>query len=85
MSNMFSKLQYFSAHCTFCGEKGNVFGAYANNNKEVAVCPICADKLVKGITAALNELDKKKVVDIVPEEEVKQIEAEVVPDLVVDK
>jgi hypothetical protein len=33
-------------------------GAYTDGSKEVAVCIACADKLVLGISTALNEIKK---------------------------
>jgi hypothetical protein len=63
MSNIFNKLKYFPASCTFCREEGMVFGGYLENGSEVAVCPECANKLILGMDTALKEmarLEKEK-------------------------
>ena len=58
MSNIFSKLSYFPATCVFCRSEGMTIGAYTDSGKEVAVCVACSDKLVLGISTALDEIKK---------------------------
>jgi DNA-directed RNA polymerase subunit RPC12/RpoP len=60
MSNMFQKLKYFPATCTFCRQNGMVFGAYTDKNDEIAVCPECSHKLILGIDAALKEMERRE-------------------------
>lgn len=60
MANIFQKLKYFPATCTFCRMNGLVFGGYVENKGEVAVCPGCAEKLVLGIGTALKELERSE-------------------------
>lgn len=55
---MFGKMKYFPAGCFFCREVGSCIGAPNLNGREITICPMCANKLIVGITLGMNEMER---------------------------
>lgn len=84
MSNMFQKLKYFPATCTFCRSNGMVFGAYTDKNDEIAICPECSHKLILGIDAAMKEMERREKESTELKKE-SEVEGAAVPSSTLDK
>lgn len=55
---MFGKMKFFAATCFFCREDGSCIAAPNINGREITLCPMCANKLIVGITVGMNEMHR---------------------------